>query len=58
MHIFGQILGLKRGGGGVLSFVVCPRFFAVLNGLLYTRGCIIRLDELGQILVVRVVIRL
>ena len=42
--------------GGVLSLVVCLGFFVVLNGLLYTRGRIIRLDELGQILVVRVVI--
>ena len=46
------------GWGGVLTFAVCLRFFAVLTGLLYTRGRIIRLDELGQTLVVRLVIRL
>ena len=46
------------GWGGVLTFVVCLGFFAVLNGILYTRGRIIRLDELGQTLIVRLVIRL
>ena len=46
--------------GGHLNLIVCDAFEYCIseNGCFYTRGRIIRLDELGQTFIVRLVMRL